>query len=77
MSKIFLHTGNRRGIETIDFDGYPAVVDHDHRKIHFLLNWRWSILAGYLPYWSWLHWRFEWLPTPALLDEWIGKGEIG
>ncbi len=35
------------------------------------------ILAGYLPMWSWLHLRFEWLPSAALLDEWIKNGEVG
>lgn len=38
---------------------------------------RWLILEGYLPYWSWYYFKFEWLPTPQLVYEWIEKGEIG
>lgn len=47
------------------------------RALDPLPDWRWSILEGFLPYWNWKTWEFEWLPTPQLLDEWLERGEIG
>jgi hypothetical protein len=44
---------------------------------HFFDDWGWYICQGYLPYWSKLHRRFEWLPTPGLISIWLDRGEIG
>jgi len=40
-------------------------------------SWRSLIVTGYLPFWSWRSWRFEWFPSDPLLDEWINEGSIG
>jgi hypothetical protein len=45
--------------------------------VDVFMGWRWSILNGYLPMWSWTHKHFEWLPSDALLQAWIDKGEVG
>lgn len=58
------------------FDGIP---NHEFVEGESLSPWQWTyeVSKGYLPMWSWTRWRFEWLPSDALMQEWIEKGEIG
>lgn len=60
-----------------DYDCETMPADNIWRDEHWGEYWGRSICRGYLPMWSWLHRRFEWLPSDALLSEWIERGEIG
>lgn len=36
--------------------------------------WQSSVARGYWPVWSWTDFRFSWMPSPPLIEQWESEG---